>query len=75
MSKTKPIPVSAAEAIAKKYGYDQVIILARYPDSEHGMEHLTTYGVTRAHCKIAGDIGRFLRDKIMRWGTGLGWVK
>jgi len=24
-----PIPISSAEAIAKKYGYDQVVILAR----------------------------------------------
>jgi hypothetical protein len=65
----KPIPISAAERIAKDYGYDQVIIIARKvgdaPDP-HG-EHCTTYGVTKAHCEVAARAGDFLKYKVMGW--------
>lgn len=65
----KPIPIAAAERIAKEYGYDQVVIIARKvgddPDP-HG-EHVTTYGVTKAHCDIAARIGDFLKYKVMGW--------
>lgn len=37
----KPIPISAAARIAKDYGYDQVVIIARKVDPEGG-EHVTT---------------------------------
>jgi hypothetical protein len=67
----KRIPISAAERIAKDYGYDQVIIYARKvgdaPDP-YG-EHLTTYGVSKVHCATAARIGDFLKYKI------IGWVK
>jgi len=66
----KPIPISAAAAIAKKFGYDQVIIYARKPGEgglkEHG-EHMTTYGIDNMHCEIAARIGHFLKFKIMGW--------
>ena len=70
----KPIPISAAEAIAKRYGYHQVVIIARTVDTkgEHayaakGGEHVTTYGVDRAHCDVAASIGDFLKFKVMGW--------
>ena len=65
----KPIPIAAAKRIAKQYGYDQVIVIARKvgedPDP-HG-EHVTTYGVDRANCDVAARIGDFLKHKVMGW--------
>jgi hypothetical protein len=65
----KPIPTSAAERIAKEFGYDQVVIIARKvgdaPDP-HG-EHCTTYGIDKAHCAVAARIGDFLKFKVMGW--------
>ncbi len=65
----KEIPISAAERIAKDYGYDQVIIYARKvgesPDP-HG-EHMTTYGVNKTHCGVAARIGSYLKREIMGW--------
>lgn len=70
----KPIPISAAEAIAKRYGYHQVIIIARAVDqpgshahASEGGEHVTTYGVDRAHCDVAAKVGDFLKFKVMGW--------
>jgi hypothetical protein len=63
---TKPIPISAAKEIAKKYGYDQVVIFARKV-GEEGREHMTTYGVDKVHCDVAARIGNFLKYKIMGW--------
>jgi hypothetical protein len=68
---TAPIPIAAAADIAKRYGYDQVIVYARRIGEDpqpHG-EHLTTYGVTREHCDVAAKIGHFLRTKIMGWAA------
>lgn len=65
----KSIPVSAAKHVAEKYGYDQVIIVARRVGAgseEHG-EHVTTYGKNAAHCSIAAHIGNFLKFKVMGW--------
>lgn len=62
----KPIPVSAAEEIAKTYGYDQVIIVARKV-GDNGGEHLTTYGRNKAHCDVAARAGDFLKCKVMGW--------
>lgn len=65
----KKIPIEAAEAIAKKYGYDQVLIYARKvgdsPDP-HG-EHMTTYGINKAHCSAMARVGSYLQRKIMGW--------
>lgn len=65
----KPIPVSAAEKIAKAYGYDQVIVIARKvgDDPEPHGEHVTTYGRDRKHCAAAAKIGDFLKFKVMGW--------
>lgn len=60
------IPISAAEKIAKRYGYSQVIIIARAV-GEKGGEHVTTYGIDRENCAIASRIGDFLKFKIMGW--------
>lgn len=65
----KPIPISKAKEIAKNYGYDQVIIYARCVGEDpnpHG-EHMTTYGVNKAHCDVAARIGKYLQTKIMGW--------
>lgn len=72
----KPIPVSAAETIAKRYGYHQVIVIGRVVDQpgKHahagaggGGEHVTTYGVDKAHCNVAAAAGDFLKHKVMGW--------
>ena len=65
----KPIPIVAARDIAEKYGYDQVIIIARkvgIDPQPHG-EHCTTYGRDRVHCDVAAHIGNFLKHKVMGW--------
>jgi len=64
----KPIPIAAAARIAKAYGYDQVIVIGRRcADSPmpHG-EHITTYGVTKAHCGAAATISKKLQQ-IFGW--------
>lgn len=64
----KRIPIAAARRIAEEYGYDQVVIYGRKvgdaPDP-HG-EHLTTYGVTKAHCAVAARIADTL-SRFMGW--------
>lgn len=65
----KRIPIKAAEKIAKEYGYDQVVIYARKVDEVgfiNGGEHMTTYGVNKVHCDVAGRIGKTLQ-KFMGW--------
>jgi len=62
----KPIPVRAAAEIAKKYGYDQVIVMARRV-GDNGGEHVTTYGSNKIHCDVAARVGNFLKHKIMGW--------
>lgn len=63
----RPIPVSAAREIAKKYGYEQVVIYARLTGDE-GLEHMTTYGVSKVHCAVAAKIGYTLKA-FMGWKT------
>ncbi|HBZ92624.1 MAG TPA: hypothetical protein DEO91_02685 [Pseudomonas sp.] len=65
----KHIPISAAERIAKEFGYDQVIIVARKvgDDPEPNGEHVTTYGINPVHCGVAARIGDFLKYKVMGW--------
>jgi len=58
------IPIKAAEEIAKKHNYDQIIIIGRRIDSH---EHVTTYGKNKTHCAIAARIGEFIKFKIMKW--------
>jgi len=68
-SDKKRIPIAAAKRIAEKYGYDQVMIYARKVDTieKNGGEHMTTYGVNKAHCDAMAKIGNFLKTKIMGW--------
>jgi hypothetical protein len=65
----KSIPIRAAEKIAKDYGYDQVIIIARRVGEEPDPcgEHLTTYGINKVHCDVAARTGSFIQHKIMGW--------
>lgn len=63
-----PIPIKAAEAIAKKYGYDQVVVLARRV-GDHPLpsgEHITTYGIDPTHCDVAALMGSTLK-RIAQW--------
>ncbi|WP_282046344.1 hypothetical protein [Roseibium album] len=66
----KPIPISAAEKIAKTYDYDQVVVVARKVGDDGG-EHVTTYGVDTAHCEVAARIGTTLKHHLMRWPSEL----
>ena len=50
--KTLDIPISAAKAIAEKFGYHQVVIIARAVGPD-GREHCTTYGIDKANCDAA----------------------
>ncbi len=64
----KPIPISAARLVAEKYGYDQVVIVARkVGDHPAGGEHVTTYGVDKPNCDVAARIGNFFKHKLMGW--------
>ena len=66
--RTKDISIKAAEEIAKKYGYDQIVIIGRKTGTdENAREHCTTYGVNKEHCKVAAQIGDFLKHKVMGW--------
>jgi hypothetical protein len=63
-----PIPISAAKAVAGKYGYDQVVILARRVGEApmpHG-EHVTSYGRNSEHCDVAGMMARKLIE-VCQW--------
>lgn len=61
------IPISSAKFIAEEYGYDQVVIIARKVGEGPGTgEHVTTYGVSKAHCDVAARMGERLKE-IMGW--------
>jgi len=66
MAKKQRIPIAAAQRIAEQYGYDQVVIIARAVGDDDG-EHVTTYGVDKANCNVAAQIGDFIKHKIMMW--------
>ena len=69
MGKPKRIPITAAKEIAKKYGYEQVIITG-FNSTESIAYHVTTYGVNKEHCKQAEQGGNFIRKAI-----GGKWIK
>lgn len=69
----KAIPIAAAKAIAQKYGYHQVIVIARQV-GEGGGEHVTTYGVDKPNCEVAATIGDYLKYKVMGWTRQPGTV-
>lgn len=68
--KMKPIPITAAERIAKDYGYDQVVVMARRVSCDEGPsgEHITTYGINPTHCNVAAMMGNTLK-RIAGWPT------
>lgn len=63
-----PIPISAGKQIAETYGYDQVVIMARrcYTTPEPHGEHVTTYGRTIEHCRVAAMMGDKLKQ-VAQW--------
>lgn len=61
------IPITAAKRIAEEFGYDQVVIYAR-KIGDPGGEHLTTYGVTKEHCRVAARIAETLK-RFMGWNA------
>lgn len=64
----RAIPISAAKQIAELYGYDQVVVYARKVGEDpqsHG-EHITTYGVSKVHCRVAGAVSKKLQ-RLMGW--------
>jgi hypothetical protein len=67
----KRIPIAAARDVAERYGYDQVVIIARKVGPGGG-EHCTTYGVDKANCAVAARIGDFLKHQVMGWAEGAG---
>jgi len=67
----RPIPVTAARGVAKRYGYDQVVIMARKV-GEDGVEHVTTYGVDKANCIVAAAIGDHIKHDLMKWPVDRG---
>ena len=67
--KPVPIPVTAAKAVAKKYGYDQLVIIG-CKTGENGLEHVTTYGIDKTHCQIAARMGDYLKYRVMGWQRG-----
>ena len=59
-SEGQPIPIDAAKRIAKRFGYEQVVILAR--NTGHGVRGwITTYGINKTHCEVAARMGDHLR--------------
>jgi hypothetical protein len=64
MADMKPIPISAAKEIAERYGYHQVVIVARSIDQG---EHVTTYGIDKDNCAVAARMGNFFKYKLMGW--------
>lgn len=62
---SEPIPISSAKNIAQRYGYDQVVIYGRKVGTDGG-EHMTTYGVNKAHCSVAAKMGNVLK-RFMGW--------
>lgn len=64
MVEYKEVPVSAAKQIAEEFDKAQVIIVTW--DSEHEMQHVTTYGRNRLASAQAAQGGNFVKE-------ALGW--
>jgi hypothetical protein len=62
----RKIPITAARDVAERWGYDQIVIVARKV-GENGGEHVTTYGVNKANCEVAARIGDFFKYRLMGW--------
>ncbi len=63
------IPTTAGKEIAEKYGYDQVVIIARKtgPEPAANSEYVTTYGVNKLHCDVACAMGNWIKFEVMQW--------
>lgn len=68
MSRPPEIPIAAAQEIAERYGYDQVVVIGRKVGSEPDPcgEHITTFGVDDQHKHAAALAGRALQ-RFMQW--------
>ena len=66
MSDLPIIQLSEMEGLCTKYGFDQVIVLARKV-GEGGYENLGTHGVDMEHSTAAEAIGEHLRKDVMGW--------
>ena len=73
--KTKNIPISAAKQIAKKYNWNQIIIVG-FGDYDGNMEgdvatsattHVTTYGTSIKDCLRAAANGNTLKRHWLKW--------
>ena len=60
----KDIPIKAAKETAELYNYDQIVIIARKVGEG---EHVTTYGKDVVNCKVAANIGDYLKYNVMGW--------
>lgn len=58
------IPINAAKNISEKYEFPEVVIFAYDPETK--MQHITTYGKTKAQCIDAARAGNYLK-KALGW--------
>ena len=63
----KRVPIAAAKRLAKQYGYEQVIIIARKVSRDSHGGSMATYGTTRKHCDEAADVGNSMVERILHW--------
>ncbi len=61
----KRIPIKTAKDIAKKYGYDQVIVLALH--TANNQQHVTTFGKTTADADQAAQGGNYIKRRFLNW--------
>ncbi len=60
------IPISALRDIAVKYGWDQLVLVARKV-GPGGEEQVVTYGEGREHSDVAARAGMAIRTHLLRW--------
>lgn len=60
----KRIPITAAKKISIEYNCPEVVIFAY--DPETGLQHITTYGKSKAQCIDAAKIGNWLK-RLLGW--------
>lgn len=59
------IPIKTAKNIARKYRYDQVIILAL--NNAKNRQHVTTFGKTVVDADQAAQGGNYIKRKFLGW--------
>lgn len=62
LTSMKTLPISAAGDVAKKYGLDQVILVAW--DSETGEVYAVSYGKDKVNCKQAAEGVSFVKKSL-----------